>query len=76
MAPKRKAVRDGLLGRISHYTNTKSVGLRDPITGQIAKRVSKQKAENRGPVVRLYTVADAADDLSKKKKKKSPWSPF
>ena len=40
---KRKAVRD-IMGRVDHYTNTKTVGIRDIVTGKIVKRKKKKKS--------------------------------
>ncbi|MFO7872117.1 MAG: hypothetical protein R6U26_00570 [Candidatus Undinarchaeales archaeon] len=71
---KRKAVRNPITGKVDHYTNTKSVGLRDPFDGKIKKRVSKKKAKKRGIAKRTYTVSDRVKDTKrKKKKKKSGW---
>ena len=55
---KRKAVRNQISGKIDHYTNTKTVGLRHPLTGKIKKRISKKKANSRGMAYRTYTVSD------------------
>ena len=66
---KRRAVRD-ILGRVDHYTNTKTVGLRDPVTGKIVKRIPKEKAMQRGPVARIYTVWDEIEDSKRKRKRK------
>jgi len=71
---KRKAVRNFLTGEISHYTNTKTVGLRDPFSGRIEKRVSKKDAEKRGISARTYTVWDKAEDNAKRRKKGVLWS--
>lgn len=39
---KRKAVRNFITGKVDHYTHTKTVGVRNPITGNIVRRVSKR----------------------------------
>ena len=54
----KKAIRDSLTGKVDHYTNTKSVGLRNPFTGQIEKRISKEKAKGRGLATRTRTIWD------------------
>lgn len=55
---RKKAVRNPITGKITHYTNTKTVGLRNPITGNIVKRVSAKKAKKRGAAKRTYTIWD------------------
>jgi len=40
---KRKAVYSLLTGKVDHYTNTKTEGVRSLITGKIVKRVKKKK---------------------------------
>lgn len=73
---KRKAVRNPITGEIEYYTNTKTVGLRDPFTGKIVKRISKTEAEKRVIATRIYTLGDAIEDMLKKgKKRKKSW-PF
>jgi len=44
---KKKAVRNPMMGKIDRYANT-TVGLRDPISGKIVKRIPKEKAKTRG----------------------------
>ena len=65
---KRRAVRN-LIGQVDHYTNTKTVGLRD-LTGRIVKRIPTKKAKKRGIMMRSYTLADAMNDDKRKRKKK------
>ena len=55
---KRKAVRNIITGEIEFYTNTKTVGLRDPFTGEIRKRITKEKAKKRGALARTFTIWD------------------
>ena len=44
---KKKAVENPIMGKIDRYANT-TVGLRDPISGKIVKRIPKEKAKTRG----------------------------
>ena len=67
---KKKAVRNPITGKIDHYTNTKTVGLRDPISGKIVKRIPKEIAEKRGLAERTYTLLDRIEDITKQRKKK------
>ena len=41
--PKRKAVRNFVTGKVDHYTHTKTVGIRHPVTGEIIERVPKKR---------------------------------
>jgi len=43
---KRRAVRDFITGKIDHYTGTKTIGIREPITGRIVKRVPKKRKKS------------------------------
>jgi hypothetical protein len=40
--PKRRAVRNFITGKVDHYTHTKTVGIRNPITGEIVRREKKK----------------------------------
>ena len=40
---KRKAVRNIFTGKVDHFTGSKTVGIRNPITGKIEKREKKKK---------------------------------
>lgn len=39
---KKKAVRNFITGRVDHFTGSKTIGIRDPITGKIIKRAKKK----------------------------------
>lgn len=65
----KRAVRNPITGQVDYYTNTKTVGLRNVITGRIEKRISRKDAEKRGIAGRIYTLGDRTDDAKKKKKK-------
>lgn len=70
---KRRAVRNLITGKVMYYTGTKTVGLRNPLTGKIERRISKREAEKRGMARRTWTVWDESERISKRmKKKKSP----
>ena len=44
---RRKAVRNIITGKVDHYTHTKTIGIRNPITGRIEKRIKKKRKSNR-----------------------------
>jgi hypothetical protein len=41
---KRRAVKNPITGKVEFYQGSKTMGIRDPISGEIIKRVKKEKS--------------------------------
>ena len=40
---KRRAVKNAITGKVEFYQGSETIGLRDPFSGKIVKRVKKKK---------------------------------